>query len=67
MRSKWQTKKAREGKARAETAKRVKDNNTSSEQKLASEDNVSTQQLDHLLIKFTVSQGFGDNDQVAAD
>jgi hypothetical protein len=66
VRSKWQTKKAREGKARAETAKRVKDN-TSSEQKLASEDNVCTQQLDRLLIKFKVSQGFGDNDQVAVD
>jgi len=70
VRSKWQTKKAREGKSRAETAKRVKDNSAldaSSEQKLGSEDTVCTQQLDRLLIKFTVSEGYDANDQVAVD
>ena len=77
VRSKWQTARARKGKSRAETTKRVKeiksgeststatatqttepavDTSSSSSSSSSSMDNVCTQQLDRLLIKFTVRE-----------
>ena len=60
VRSKWQTSKARSGKSRAETAKRVKeiksDKVQNSEEVKSEVQNVCTQQLDRLLIKFTVKE-----------
>lgn len=72
VRSKWQTKKARKGKSRAETSKRVKDMNSESDASWSQNDDrnmetICTQQIDLLLIKFTVKQGFDDGEHVAVD
>ncbi len=77
VRSKFQTSKARKGKSQAERAKRVKELQKSStsgkpekSQKEATarlSDNICTQQLDRLLVKYTVRENIVENSNDAVD
>ena len=71
VRSKWQTKKARLGKSRAETAKRVKEIQQEDIKEEESEkeqvNDICTQQLDRLLIKFKVDEKHDEQNPVAVD
>ncbi len=69
VRSKWQTSKARRGKSRAETSVRVKEMKVSDIAQDGSEFSakVCTQQLDRLLIKFTVKEGQPKSTECAVD
>ena len=70
VRSKWQTKKARLGKSRAETAKRVKEiqeQDIKEESEKEQVDDICTQQLDRLLIKFKVDEKHDEQNTVAVD
>ena len=56
VRSAWQTKKARKGKFQAERSSRLPTINTNSNEQQSQEQSLCTQQIDNLLIKYTVQQ-----------